>query len=42
VHATATPYRERSHFGQDVLESGIARPGAVLTLASEYHERDKN
>ena len=32
VHATATPYRERSHFdGQDVLESGIARPGAVTT-----------
>ena len=30
VHATATPYRERSHFdGQDVLESGINRPGAV-------------
>jgi uncharacterized protein (DUF1501 family) len=30
VHATATPYRERSHFdGQDVLESGIARPGAI-------------
>jgi len=30
VHATATPYRERSHFdGQDVLESGISRPGAV-------------
>lgn len=30
VHATATPYRDRSHFdGQDVLESGIARPGAV-------------
>ena len=29
VHATATPYRERSHFdGQDVLESGLARPGA--------------
>src|SRR5436189_5487840 len=28
VHATATPYRERSHFdGQDVLESGLARPG---------------
>src|ERR1700733_10805409 len=25
VHATATPYRERSHFdGQDVLESGLA------------------
>jgi uncharacterized protein (DUF1501 family) len=45
VHATATPYRERSHFdGQDVLESGIARPGAadtgwlnraLLTLGSE-------
>jgi uncharacterized protein (DUF1501 family) len=32
VHATATPYRERSHFdGQDVLESGIAKPGAVAT-----------
>jgi uncharacterized protein (DUF1501 family) len=32
VHAAATPYRERSHFdGQDVLESGIARPGAVET-----------
>ena len=30
VHATATPYRERSHFdGQDVLESGIATPGAT-------------
>ncbi len=30
VHAAATPYRDRSHFdGQDVLESGIARPGAV-------------
>lgn len=28
VHATATPYRERSHFdGQDVLESGFAKPG---------------
>jgi uncharacterized protein (DUF1501 family) len=28
VHASATPYRERSHFdGQDVLESGINRPG---------------
>jgi uncharacterized protein (DUF1501 family) len=28
VHATATPYRDRSHFdGQDVLESGMARPG---------------
>jgi len=32
VHATATPYRERSHFdGQDVLESGVIRPGAVDT-----------
>jgi uncharacterized protein (DUF1501 family) len=30
VHAVASPYRERSHFdGQDVLESGLARPGAV-------------
>jgi uncharacterized protein (DUF1501 family) len=27
VHATATPYRERSHFdGQDVLESGLSKP----------------
>jgi uncharacterized protein (DUF1501 family) len=32
VHATATPYRERSHFdGQDVLESGLTRPGAIDT-----------
>ena len=30
VHASATPYRERSHFdGQDVLESGLVRPGAA-------------
>jgi uncharacterized protein (DUF1501 family) len=30
VHAAATPYRERSHFdGQDVLESGFNKPGAV-------------
>ena len=30
AHATATPYRERSHFdGQDVLESGVAKPGAT-------------
>src|SRR5436853_5520526 len=30
VHATATPYRERSHFdGQDVLESGLPKPGRV-------------
>src|SRR5277367_1660002 len=28
VHATATNYRERSHFdGQDVLESGMPTPG---------------
>ena len=32
VHAAATPYRERSHFdGQDVLESGLAKPGATDT-----------
>jgi uncharacterized protein (DUF1501 family) len=32
VHAVATPYRERSHFdGQDVLESGLLRPGAADT-----------
>ena len=32
VHAAATPYRERSHFdGQDVLESGLGRPGATDT-----------
>lgn len=30
VHATATAYRDRSHFdGQDVLESGFAGPGRV-------------
>jgi uncharacterized protein (DUF1501 family) len=30
VHATATSYRQRSHFdGQDVLESGMAGPGAT-------------
>jgi uncharacterized protein (DUF1501 family) len=28
LHAAATPYRERSHFdGQDVLETGLDRPG---------------
>lgn len=28
VHATATPYRERSHFdGQDLLESGLPKAG---------------
>jgi uncharacterized protein (DUF1501 family) len=32
VHACATPYRERSHFdGQDVLESGLPRPGRADT-----------
>jgi uncharacterized protein (DUF1501 family) len=32
VHAVASPYRERSHFdGQDVLESGLTRPGASDT-----------
>ena len=32
VHATSTQYRDRSHFdGQDVLESGIERPGASST-----------
>jgi uncharacterized protein (DUF1501 family) len=30
VHAVASPYRERSHFdGQDVLESGLTRPGSA-------------
>jgi uncharacterized protein (DUF1501 family) len=32
VHATATNYRERSHFdGQDVLESGMPEPGRVAS-----------
>src|SRR5262249_42965154 len=32
VHATATSYRERSPFdGQDVLESGLGKPGAADT-----------
>jgi uncharacterized protein (DUF1501 family) len=32
VHAAATSYRERSHFdGQDVLESGLEKPGATYT-----------
>jgi uncharacterized protein (DUF1501 family) len=32
VHAVASPYRERSHFdGQDVLESGVERPGGTMT-----------
>ena len=30
IHATATPYRQRSHFdGQDLLESGYDQPGRV-------------
>jgi uncharacterized protein (DUF1501 family) len=29
IHASATPYRDRSHFdGQDLLESGLPKPGA--------------
>jgi uncharacterized protein (DUF1501 family) len=32
VHAAATSYRERSHFdGQDILESGVEKPGTVNT-----------
>jgi uncharacterized protein (DUF1501 family) len=32
IHASATPYRERSHFdGQDVLESGASKVGAADT-----------
>jgi uncharacterized protein (DUF1501 family) len=32
IHAAATPYRERSHFdGQDVLETGLGKPGATDT-----------
>lgn len=32
VHACATSYRERSHFdGQDILESGVERPGVART-----------
>lgn len=32
VHAAATSYRDRSHFdGQDVLESGVEKPGALST-----------
>jgi uncharacterized protein (DUF1501 family) len=32
VHASATAYRERSHFdGQNVLESGVEKPGTVWT-----------
>jgi uncharacterized protein (DUF1501 family) len=32
LHAVASPYRERSHFdGQDVLESGLTKPGTADT-----------
>ena len=32
VHAAATSYRERSHFdGQDVLQSGVEKPGTTRT-----------
>jgi uncharacterized protein (DUF1501 family) len=32
VHAVATPYRDRSHFdGQDVLQTGATKPGALDT-----------
>ena len=32
VHAVASPYRDRSHFdGQDVLQTGAAKPGALDT-----------
>jgi uncharacterized protein (DUF1501 family) len=32
VHATCTPYRDRSHFdGQDVLESGFAKPAMAAS-----------
>ena len=51
VHAVASPYRERSHFdGQDVLESGLTRPGgdtgwlnrALSSLAPGQRVRDKD
>jgi hypothetical protein len=43
VHACATGYRERSHFdGQDVLESGLAKPGAVSTGWSTAHSPRSN
>jgi uncharacterized protein (DUF1501 family) len=51
VHAVASPYRERSHFdGQDVLESGLTKPGsadtgwlnrALASLQSAGHVNDK-
>jgi len=52
VHAVATPYRERSHFdGQDMLESGLDRPGrsdtgwlnrALLAIEPEAKVRSDN
>jgi len=51
VHAVASPYRERSHFdGQDVLESGLTRPGgdtgwlnrALSSLAPGQRVRGKD
>ena len=52
VHAAATSYRERSHFdGQDVLESGLDRPGhmesgwlnrALASLESDRTVRPHN
>ncbi len=40
VHATATPYRERSHFdGQDVLESGISKPGVTASGLAQPRAR---
>ena len=51
VHAVASPYRERSHFdGQDVLESGLTRPGgdtgwlnrALLSLQPGERVRGKD
>src|SRR5207247_6557859 len=47
VHASATPYRERSHFdGQDVLESGLSAAGAAraagsIALCSRCNRRDR-
>ena len=40
VHAAATPYRERSHFdGQDVLESGLPKPGAERQRLAQSRAR---
>ena len=43
VHACASPYRERSHFdGQDVLESGVTKPGTIDTKALLGWKEDKD